>query len=129
MSAPLQVSSAAKGSPALRSFEAQWFARRPDPLSALRERAMERFLRLGLPTAHDESWRYTNLRKVSAQGYVDAPRAPSGSLQPSAQLSLLGADERAATVLVINGYPILPKPMDVAIDGIVYKRWCRRIKS
>jgi Fe-S cluster assembly protein SufD len=115
---PPQVSSAAKSSPALRSFEAQWFARGPDPLSALRERAMERFLRLGLPSAHDESWRYTNLRKVSAQGYVDAPRAPSGTLQPTAQLSLLGEDDRAATVLMVNGYPVLPQRMDLSINGI-----------
>jgi Fe-S cluster assembly protein SufD len=118
MSPPLPASAAAKGSPALRSFEAQWFARGADPLSALRERAMERFLQLGFPSMHDESWRYTNLRKLSAQSYVDAPRAPSGTLQPTAQLCLLGEDERAATVLMVNGYPVLPQPMDFLINGI-----------
>ena len=49
---PLPHSTAATaGSAALRSFEAQWRAREADPLSALREEAMQRFLRLGLPTA------------------------------------------------------------------------------
>ncbi len=122
MSPPLHTSAATKGSasasPALRSFESQWFARGADPLSALRERAMERFLHLGLPTAHDESWRYTNLRKLSAQSYVDAPRAPSGMLLPTAQLTLLGEDERAATVLMVNGYPILSQRLDLSINGI-----------
>jgi len=118
MSPPIPASAAAKSSPALRSFEAQWFARGADPLSALREQAMERFLRLGLPSMHDESWRYTNLRKLSAQSYVDAPRAPSGTLQPTAQLCLLGEDERAATVLMVNGSPVLPQRMDLSINGI-----------
>jgi len=118
MSPPIPVSAAAKSSPALRSFEAQWFARGADPLSALRERAMERFLHLGLPSMHDESWRYTNLRKLSAQSYVDAPLAPSGTLQPTAQLCLLGEDERAATVLMVNGSPVLPQRMDLSINGI-----------
>ena len=49
-------------SAALRSFEEQWRARAPDALSGLRERALHRFLQLGLPTSHDESWRYTSLR-------------------------------------------------------------------
>ncbi len=115
---PIHASAAAKSSPALRSFEAQWLARGADPLSALREQAMERFLRLGLPSMHDESWRYTNLRKLSAQSYVDAPRAPSGTLQPTAQLCLLGEDERAATVLMINGCPVLPQRMDLSVNGI-----------
>lgn len=118
MTPPLKSSAAAKESPAMRSFEAQWLAREADSLSALRERAMERFLELGLPTMRDESWRYTNLRKLSAQSYIDAPRAPSGSVQPSAQACLLGADERAATVLMVNGHPMLPQRLDLSINGI-----------
>ena len=72
----------------------------------------------GLPTLHDESWRYTNLRKFSAQSYVDAPRAPSGTLLPTAQLCLLGEDERAATVLMVNGFPFLPQRMDLLVNGM-----------
>jgi len=48
-------------SAALRSFEAQWLARDVDSLSPLREKAMQRFLRLGLPTPRDESWRAKSL--------------------------------------------------------------------
>ena len=118
MSPTVQSSGAPKTSPAMRSFERQWFERGADPLSALRERAMQRFMELDLPTRHDESWRYTSLRKLSAQSYVDAPRAPSGVLQPTAQLSLLGEDQRAASVLVVNGFPVLPQRMDWSINGI-----------
>ncbi len=46
-----------------------------DPLSPLREQAMQRFLELGLPTSRDETWRYTNLRSLAAQSFVDAPRS------------------------------------------------------
>jgi hypothetical protein len=37
-------------SAALRSFTAQWRSRPADSLSPLREQAMQRFLKLGLPT-------------------------------------------------------------------------------
>jgi Fe-S cluster assembly protein SufD len=116
---PLPHSTAATTrSAALRSFEAQWLAREADPVSALREEAMERFLRLGLPTLRDESWRYTNLRQLAAQSFVDAPRAAAGDLEPTASLSLLGVAERVATVLMINGYPVLPPSMDLCVNGI-----------
>jgi Fe-S cluster assembly protein SufD len=107
----------AAASPALRSFEAQWFAREPDPLSLLREKAMQRFLTLGLPTLRDESWRYTNLRALGAQSFVDAVRAPPGTVQPSA-LSLLGAQARVPTVLMVNGIPVLPQGTDLSIDEL-----------
>lgn len=114
----MSPTAAALGSPALRSFEAQWLTREADSLSALRERAMQRFLNLGLPTMRDESWRYTNLRQLSAQSFVDAPRAPAGTLQPNASMTLLGEEERAATVLMVNGHPVLPQRMDLSINGI-----------
>jgi Fe-S cluster assembly protein SufD len=98
---PLQTSAA------LRSFEAQWLSHAADPLSALREEAMERFLRLGLPTTRDESWRYTNLRRLAAQSFVEAPNIPDAVIDPSLP-SLMGAAEPVATVLMVNGYPLLP---------------------
>ena len=60
-------SSARSQLPALRSFEALWQARPADSLSAVRERAMQRFLELGLPTTHDESWKYSDLRSLAAR--------------------------------------------------------------
>ncbi|HEY5264220.1 MAG TPA: Fe-S cluster assembly protein SufD [Steroidobacteraceae bacterium] len=104
-------------SAALRSFEAQWRTRPADSLSPVREEAMQRFLKLGLPTMRDETWRYTNLRSLAAQSFVDAPRMTRGEIEPSASLSLLGGTERAATVLVINGHPALPTA-DTMINGI-----------
>ena len=105
-------------SPALRSFEARWQERNPDALAALRENAMRRVLRLGLPTNRDETWRYTNLRHLTAAGYVDAPHNTREGLAPFASLSLLGVAERAATVLMVNGHPSLPSHMDAWFNGI-----------
>ena len=73
-------------SPALRSFEAQWLARgearEGDPLADLRENAMKRVLRLGLPTTRDESFRYTNTRSLTSHGYEDAPHSIPESCTP-----------------------------------------------
>jgi Fe-S cluster assembly protein SufD len=112
-------------SPALRSFEALWLTRdstrdsmQSDPLTTLRQNAMQRVLRLGLPTTRDETWRYTNLRHVTSHGFADAPAAAPGLLQPTASLSLVGVDELAATVLMINGHPVLPDGIDAFFNGI-----------
>jgi Fe-S cluster assembly protein SufD len=97
-----QAVASAPQSAALRSFETQWQARAPDALSRVRAQAMERFMRLGLPTQRDESWRYTNLRSLAAQSYIDAP--PAGAPHPQ---TLLGAPDGATTVLMVNGHPRL----------------------
>jgi Fe-S cluster assembly protein SufD len=88
---------------ALRSFEAQWLARAADPLRAWREPALRRFLDLGLPTPRDESWRYTNLRRLAAQSFATAaePRA---------------ADRIDAPLAIVNGYA--QPPTGAAIPGL-----------
>jgi Fe-S cluster assembly protein SufD len=115
-------STAPPASVALRAFEAEWLARQAtsdvNALSRLRENAMGRLLRLGLPTIRDETWRYTNLRHLTSHGFVDAPRSAAGQFEPQASLSLLGVDERASTVLVVNGHPALPPYMDECFNGI-----------
>ena len=116
MSSALQ-SSALPLSAALRSFAAQWQARSADSLSAVREQAMQRFLELGLPTSRDETWRYTNLRSLAGQSFVDAPRKPRGAIEANPALSLLANSDHAASVALVNGYPSLP-PAGVPIDGI-----------
>src|ERR1700686_1207059 len=103
--------------PAMRSFAAQWQTRSADSLSAVREQAMERFLKLGLPSSRDESWRYTNLRSLAAQSFVDAPRKIRGEIEPDDYLSLLGKTARAASLLMVNGYPTMP-PADGPISGM-----------
>jgi Fe-S cluster assembly protein SufD len=100
--------------PALRSFAAQWQTRSADSLSPVREQAMERFLKLGLPTTRDETWRYTNLRSLAAQSFVDAPRKIRGEIEPNASFSLLDKTDRAASLLVVNGYPVMP-----VADGLI----------
>jgi Fe-S cluster assembly protein SufD len=100
--------------PALRSFAAQWQTRSADSLSPVREQAMERFLKLGLPTTRDETWRYTNLRSLAAQSFVDAPRKIRGEIEPNASLSLLDKTDRASSLLMVNGFPIMP-----VADGLI----------
>ncbi len=116
MSASRQ-SSALPQSAALRSFAAQWQMRSADSLTLVREQAMQRFLKLGLPTTHDETWRYTNLRSLAAQSFVDAPRKTCGDIEPQATLSLLGKTDRAASLLMVNGHPFMP-PAGEFINGI-----------
>src|SRR6202161_3785076 len=108
MSGALQSPAALPMSTALRSFAAQWRPRSPDSRSAVRERAMQRFLEPGLPTSRDETWRYTNLRTLAAQSFVDAPRKVHGEIEPNASLSLLDKADRAASLLMVNGYPTMP---------------------
>jgi Fe-S cluster assembly protein SufD len=113
MSTALQ-SSAVPQSAALRSFAAQWRARSADSMLLLREEAMQRFLKLGLPTLRDETWRYTNLRSLAAQSFVDAPRRARSEIEPNASLSLLSKTDRAASLLMVNGYPLMPMS-----DGLI----------
>jgi Fe-S cluster assembly protein SufD len=116
MSRALQ-SDVAPQSAAMRAFSEQWRTRPADSMSQLREDAMQRFLELGLPTMRDETWRYTNLRSLAARSFVDAPRRSRGEIEPHASLSLLGKSDRAASLLMVNGYPVMP-PADGLINGI-----------
>ncbi len=111
------ITAAHPPSAALRSFAAQWQSRQTDAMAPVREQAMQRFLKLGLPTTRDETWRYTNLRSLASQSFVDAPRKMRGEIEPHASLSLLGKGDRAASLLVVNGYPLMPMS-DGLIDGI-----------
>ena len=43
-----------------------------------------------------------------AQSFVDAPRAPAELRIRRPRAVLLGCEQRAATVLMVNGYPVLP---------------------
>lgn len=95
-------------SAALRSFAAQWQARSADSLAPARERAMQRFLELGLPTLRDETWRYTNLRGLAAQSFVDAPAKSRRDVGSAASISLLGAADLPASLVMVNGFPVLP---------------------
>src|ERR1022692_676971 len=93
-------------SPALRSFEAQWHDRAIDALAPWREAAMQRFVALGLPTVHDESWRYTNLRVLQAQRY-----RTGGAQEPArpapADASWLTDGGRIPRILIVNGQPVM----------------------
>jgi Fe-S cluster assembly protein SufD len=90
-------------SAALRSFEAQWRARDADALQPIREQAMQRFLKLGLPTPRDETWRYTDLRSLAAQSFQAAAGEVRGTLDSNASRSLVDAEQRTPTLIMVNG--------------------------
>jgi Fe-S cluster assembly protein SufD len=92
---------------ALRSIEAQWRARKADVLQPLREAAMNRFLKLGLPTQRDETWRYTDLRSLAAQSFIDATCERPDDIIPEAWPSLVDPGQGATTLIMINGCPFL----------------------
>ena len=113
-------------SAALRSFEAQWRARTPDALQPIREQAMQRFLKLGMPSQRDETWRYTDLRSLAAQSYGEAGCAAdlssdaagaAGAASTAAALSLVDPGQHAATLTLINGCPLLNADLPT-INGI-----------
>jgi Fe-S cluster assembly protein SufD len=114
-------------SAALRSFEAQWRARAPDALQPIREQAMQRFLKLGVPTQRDETWRYTDLRSLAASSYAEAGCAAAdagagaspGARATSGQMALTLVDDgqHAVTVRMINGCPLLGAEFPV-VNGI-----------
>jgi Fe-S cluster assembly protein SufD len=127
MIAPQPHAPSAAQPAALRSFEAQWLERQSaskrldrstagDPLSALREEAMGRFLRLGLPTTRDESWRYTNLRRLTAHSFIDAPDVAEESGAAAGSWDL---GERLATVHMVNGFAMPPTPRGLNSKDIV----------
>ena len=115
-------------SAALRSFETQWRARTPDALQPIREQAMQRFLKLGLPSLRDETWRYTDLRSLAALSYGEAGCAAGGATTGDAALSLVDFKQHAATLTMINGCPLLDADLPVVncieINSIkdIYKR-------
>jgi Fe-S cluster assembly protein SufD len=108
-------------SAALRSFETQWRARTPDALQPIREQAMQRFLKLGLPSQRDETWRYTDLRSLAALSFSAAGCAAAGAdadaTRGNESLSLVNAGQHAATLTVVNGCPLLDADLPV-INGI-----------
>ncbi len=67
---------------ALDAFRRTWEARHRDLPGALepRREAFERFLAAGLPTTHDEDWRFTNLRKLAETDWASAEPAPLPAL-------------------------------------------------
>ncbi|HUX73719.1 MAG TPA: Fe-S cluster assembly protein SufD [Steroidobacteraceae bacterium] len=112
------MSAVAAPSAALRSFEAQWRARAAGPLAALRGQAMQRLLALGLPSSRDESWRYTSLRALAAQTFVEAPRiADAATLRALPQSWLAGA-AATAPIVIVNGYPDLAHAARDAPRGV-----------
>lgn len=117
MSAVAQNEAPSAPSAALRGFEAQWQARSADELQPWREQAMQRFVRLGLPSAKDESWRYTNFRALTAHSFapVQATPAAAGS---SAAAPAWDTPTSLPHIAIVNGYAQLPGGGAARIAGL-----------
>ncbi len=55
----------------------------PNWLRERRELAMERFLRMGVPTPRDEEYKYTDLRALSDGRFLLSPDEPGGHARPA----------------------------------------------
>jgi Fe-S cluster assembly protein SufD len=58
------------------------------------------------------------MRHLASHEFVDAPRTAGGEAEMAASLSLLGAEEGPATVLMVNGHPRLPASIDSINNNI-----------
>jgi Fe-S cluster assembly protein SufD len=111
--APTTASGGAASAPApaaLRAFEALFRARDGDAWTSIRRKAFERFVELGLPTLRDESWRYTNLKPIANQSFVDAP-ADAPAVEPARRLiaapaAIVLVNGRVAKIDAVNGLTI-----------------------
>ena len=71
----------------------------PRWLASLRQKAFERFSEVGLPTTHDEDWRFTNVAPVSNTQFELA----GAETVTKQQLEPFGANEFATRLVFING--------------------------
>jgi Fe-S cluster assembly protein SufD len=116
MNANVRPAASTAPTPALRSFEAQWHARNVDALTPWRERAMRRFLELGLPSTRDESWRYTNLRALSTMSFI-AAGSDAPAVSPPEEAAWLNDGGRIPSILIVNGRPLIPAAA-AGLDGV-----------
>ena len=89
---------------ALRSFEALWRARTRRLSAAARGCDAALSAPWVCRRLRDESWRYTNLRRLAAQSFVDAALAVANPLDVRRNFASW-AKACAASVLMVNGRP------------------------
>lgn len=114
---------AAANASALDRYRALFAARYTgqDAFTALRRRALEHFLAGGFPSQRDESWKYTNLRRLESRSFVPAHAAP---VAPDESQWIAGAGTR---IVLVNGHwmPSLssasPQPPGVTV--LTLGRW------
>jgi len=91
-----------------------------DDLTAIRRAALDRFSELGLPGRRLETWRYTDLAKLTSQDlkYIAAP--PDAATLEAASLALAGLklDEQAPRCVFIDGHLIDSLSHQVTTDSL-----------
>jgi len=92
--------------PYLAAFErrqARWRTNGGSPWTALRRRAMERFVALGFPTPRQEAWRNTSLAPLVGTTF-DEPEASAPPAMAASLVNRLALDGCEAAILVfVNG--------------------------
>jgi Fe-S cluster assembly protein SufD len=82
--------------------EKRYTRRSKDGLDTLRSAAMERFAELGLPTLHDEEWRFTPLTALTSTPFELADSTTPGLTAEDVE-RLLPPTGPALTIVLING--------------------------
>jgi len=75
----------------------------PSWLSLLRQKGLEAFTRLGIPTRRMEDWRFTNLAGLTNRTYSLLPLVGSDNQQVEALLQRASLDGEAYRMVFING--------------------------
>jgi len=70
-------------------------------LRELRERAAERFTKLGFPTVRQEEWRFTNVAPIADTPFRLGEKAPTNAAELVARVAIPNA---AARVVILNGH-------------------------
>ncbi len=117
----------------LQAFEAAFdaLARRDEPeaLRTLRARALETFLRHGLPTTRDEEWRGTSVAQLGRIAFVpaDEPTIEAPASDLARPLASLDARERAVLEAglvemdALERHPFVALNSALAADGLVIR--------
>ena len=82
----------------------------PDWLKQLREDAFARFCQTGLPTTHDEDWRFTNVSAIAKTEFelpVDPPQLSAADLSawkfPASAIELIFVDGQFVGAIGVSG--------------------------
>jgi len=87
-----------KGRPALPGAQAPW-------LSALRQRALDRFVEQGWPTPKQENWRHTSLGLLAQQSFAPAdPNPASHAASVASQLAGLRQGQGGHWLVFVDGH-------------------------
>jgi Fe-S cluster assembly protein SufD len=90
-------------------------AAEPQRIAAIRQQAAQRFSALGLPSSHDEEWKYTSL---TALGRVDWAHATGATGETGALVDASMRGRAAAELVFVDGHLLAAASDIAALAGI-----------